>query len=57
MLFFITNPDQILYSKEEMVGSPYEADKMYGWAKLIKTFKEARVHEVLGDILSIKSLK
>lgn len=30
-----TNPDQILYLKEEMVGPPYEADKMYGWAKLM----------------------
>jgi nucleoside-diphosphate-sugar epimerase len=30
-----TNPDQILYLTEEMVGPPYEADKMYGWAKLM----------------------
>lgn len=30
-----TNPDQILYLKEEMVEPPYEADKMYGWAKLM----------------------
>lgn len=30
-----TDPDQILYLKEEMVGPPYEADKMYGWAKLM----------------------
>lgn len=30
-----TDPDQILYLKEEMVSPPYEADKMYGWAKLM----------------------
>lgn len=30
-----TDPNQILYLKEEMVGPPYEADKMYGWAKLM----------------------
>lgn len=30
-----TNPDQILYLEEEMVDPPYEADKMYGWAKLM----------------------
>lgn len=30
-----TDPAQILYLKEEMVGPPYEADKMYGWAKLM----------------------
>jgi len=30
-----TNPDQILYLTEDMVGPPYDADNMYGWAKLM----------------------
>jgi nucleoside-diphosphate-sugar epimerase len=30
-----TNPDEILYLKEEMVGPPYDADNLYGWAKLM----------------------
>ena len=30
-----TDPNQILYLKEEMVGPPYDADNMYGWAKLM----------------------
>lgn len=30
-----TNPDEILYLTEEMVGPPYDADNMYGWAKLM----------------------
>ncbi|NQT46456.1 MAG: NAD-dependent epimerase/dehydratase family protein [Candidatus Omnitrophica bacterium] len=29
------DPKEILYLKEEMAGPPYEADKMYGWAKLM----------------------
>jgi nucleoside-diphosphate-sugar epimerase len=29
------NPGQILYLTEEMVGPPYDADNMYGWAKLM----------------------
>jgi nucleoside-diphosphate-sugar epimerase len=29
------NPDEILYLTEEMVGPPYDADNMYGWAKLM----------------------
>jgi nucleoside-diphosphate-sugar epimerase len=30
-----TDPGQIVYLKEELVGPPYDADKMYGWAKLM----------------------
>ena len=30
-----TDPGQILYLTEEMVGPPYEADNLYGWAKLM----------------------
>lgn len=29
------DPSEILYLKEEMVGPPYEADNLYGWAKLM----------------------
>ena len=30
-----TDPTQIVYLKEEMVGPPYDADNTYGWAKLM----------------------
>ena len=30
-----TDTSQTLYLKEEMVGPPYDADNMYGWAKLM----------------------
>ncbi len=30
-----TDPKQILYLSEDMVGPPYDADNMYGWAKLM----------------------
>lgn len=30
-----TNPGQILYLTENMVGPPYDADNLYGWAKLM----------------------
>jgi nucleoside-diphosphate-sugar epimerase len=29
------DPDQILYLTEDTVGPPYDADNMYGWAKLM----------------------
>jgi nucleoside-diphosphate-sugar epimerase len=29
------NPDEILYLTEDKVGPPYDADNMYGWAKLM----------------------
>ena len=30
-----TDPDKILYLTEDMVGPPFDADNMYGWAKLM----------------------
>lgn len=30
-----TNPKEILYLTEDMVGPPYESDNIYGWAKLM----------------------
>jgi nucleoside-diphosphate-sugar epimerase len=30
-----TDPKKILFLTEEMVGPPYDADNMYGWAKLM----------------------
>jgi nucleoside-diphosphate-sugar epimerase len=30
-----TDPGQLLYLSEEMVGPPYDADNMYGWSKLM----------------------
>ena len=29
------DPSQVLYLGEDMVGPPYDADNMYGWAKLM----------------------
>ncbi len=29
------NPDEILYLTEDKIGPPYDADNMYGWAKLM----------------------
>ena len=29
------DPDEILFLTEDMVGPPYDADNMYGWAKLM----------------------
>jgi len=29
------SPDEVLYLSEDMVGPPYDADNMYGWAKLM----------------------
>ena len=30
-----TNPKEVIYLTEEMVGPPYDADNLYGWAKLM----------------------
>jgi nucleoside-diphosphate-sugar epimerase len=30
-----TDPDEILYLTEDMVGPPYDSDNLYGWAKLM----------------------
>src|SRR6266516_6980233 len=33
--FLQTDPNQILYLTEEQAGPPYDADNLYGWAKLM----------------------
>jgi nucleoside-diphosphate-sugar epimerase len=33
--FLQTNPDEVFYLTEDMVKPPYDADNMYGWAKLM----------------------
>lgn len=33
--FLQTDPSEILYLTEDKVGPPYDADNMYGWAKLM----------------------
>lgn len=33
--FLQTNPEEILYLTEDKAGPPYDADNMYGWAKLM----------------------
>jgi nucleoside-diphosphate-sugar epimerase len=30
-----TNPSEVLYLTEDLVGPPYDADNLYGWAKLM----------------------
>ncbi len=32
------DPKEVLYLTEDMVGPPYDADNMYGWAKLMAEF-------------------
>jgi len=43
-----TNPDEILYLTEEMVGPPYDADNMYGWAKLMAEMTLRAYHKDWG---------
>jgi nucleoside-diphosphate-sugar epimerase len=33
--FLQTDPDEVVYLREEMVGPPYDCDNMYGYAKLM----------------------
>ena len=33
--FLQTDPKELLYLTEDMVGPPFDADNMYGWAKLM----------------------
>ncbi len=42
------NPDEMLYLTEEMVGPPYDADNMYGWAKLMTEMTLAAYHHDFG---------
>lgn len=42
------DPSEILFLKEEMVKPPYEADDMYGWAKLMGELTLRAYHESHG---------
>ena len=42
------NPDEILYLTEEMAGPPYDADNMYGWAKLMTELTLQSYHQEFG---------
>lgn len=42
------NPKQKLYLKETQVGPPYDADNMYGWAKLISEMTLQAYAQELG---------
>jgi nucleoside-diphosphate-sugar epimerase len=46
--FLQQDPSQELYLTEEMVGPPYEADNMYGWAKLMTEMTLAAYYRDLG---------
>jgi len=43
-----TNPEEILYLTEEMVGPPYDADNLYGWAKLMAEMTLRAYHRDWG---------
>ncbi len=43
-----TDPDKILYLKEDMVGPPCDADNMYGWAKLMAEMTLKAFHKDFG---------
>lgn len=43
-----TDPGEILYLKEDMVGPPYDADNLYGWAKLMAEMTLAHYHREYG---------
>lgn len=43
-----TDPKKILYLTEEMVGPPYDADNMYGWAKLMAEFTLRALYKESG---------
>ena len=42
------NPDEMLYLTEDMVGPPYDADNMYGWAKLMGEMTLRAFHQDWG---------
>jgi nucleoside-diphosphate-sugar epimerase len=42
------DPREILYLTEDMVKPPYEADDMYGWAKLMAELSLRAYHEEMG---------
>lgn len=43
-----TDPGQVLYLTEDMVGPPYDADNMYGWAKLMAEMTLLAYHREAG---------
>jgi nucleoside-diphosphate-sugar epimerase len=43
-----TDPGRILYLTEDMVGPPYDADNMYGWAKLMGEMTLRAYHQDWG---------
>ena len=43
-----TDPGQILYLTEDMVGPPYDADNLYGWAKLMAEMTLRAYHAETG---------
>lgn len=43
-----TNPNEILYLTEDMSGPPYDADNMYGWAKLMAEMTLQAYHRETG---------
>ena len=43
-----TDPSEILYLTEDMVGPPYDADNMYGWAKLMGEMTLRAYHKDCG---------
>jgi nucleoside-diphosphate-sugar epimerase len=43
-----TDPGEILYLTEDMVGPPYDADNMYGWAKLMGEMTLAHLADERG---------
>ena len=46
--FLQSNPEEIIYLTEDKVGPPYEADNMYGWAKLMGEMALQSYHKDWG---------
>jgi nucleoside-diphosphate-sugar epimerase len=44
----LTDPAQILYLTEDLVGPPYDADNLYGWAKLMAEMTLRACHAETG---------
>lgn len=42
------DPQEVLYLSEDLVGPPYDADNMYGWAKLMGEMTLAAYHQDYG---------
>lgn len=43
-----TDPAEQLYLTEDQVGPPFDADNMYGWAKLMGEFSLRALHQAYG---------